>query len=150
MPYLLKVKQEIFMTDVTNFVTSLKKVVQELNSTAALDAQLQMAQPSVRYVCHQNKWLSCLNSVFTDVPHWPLSLTQGPHFSWILMHLLLYVGLSTMSSFHAYSLPSKNWDEYLNIGVVYPQIRPVVYVLTMCSRNQGGCGFRFRWIRPKY
>lgn len=57
------------MTDVTNFVTSLKKVVQELNSTAALDAQLQMAQPSVRYVCHQNKWLSCLNSVFTDVPH---------------------------------------------------------------------------------
>ncbi|RDB28700.1 hypothetical protein Hypma_015537 [Hypsizygus marmoreus] len=43
-----KVKQEIFMTDVTNCFTSLKKVVQELQSAAVLDARLQMAQPSVR------------------------------------------------------------------------------------------------------
>ncbi|KAF8974045.1 hypothetical protein BDZ97DRAFT_1912480 [Flammula alnicola] len=42
------VKQEILMTDVTNCVTSLKKVVQDLRSSDALDAQLQMANPVAR------------------------------------------------------------------------------------------------------
>ncbi|KAF5317844.1 hypothetical protein D9611_014732 [Ephemerocybe angulata] len=42
-----KVKQEILLTDVTSCVTSLKKVVMEMN-TKVLDAQLQMAQTSVR------------------------------------------------------------------------------------------------------
>ncbi|TRM60286.1 Rec8 like protein-domain-containing protein [Schizophyllum amplum] len=41
-----KVKQEMFFTDVTNCVTSLKKVVIELKSLN--DDQLQMAQPTVR------------------------------------------------------------------------------------------------------
>lgn len=36
------------MTDVTACFNSLKKVVQELHSMSAADAQLQMAQPSVR------------------------------------------------------------------------------------------------------
>ncbi|KAF9526495.1 Rec8 like protein-domain-containing protein [Crepidotus variabilis] len=43
-----KVKQEIFMTDVTNCVTTLKKVVQDLHATGASDAQLQMANPVAR------------------------------------------------------------------------------------------------------
>ncbi|KAJ7630924.1 Rec8 like protein-domain-containing protein [Roridomyces roridus] len=43
-----KVKQEIFMTDVTNCVASLKKVVQEMQSAAKNGDQLQMAQPSAR------------------------------------------------------------------------------------------------------
>ncbi|CAA7265812.1 unnamed protein product [Cyclocybe aegerita] len=43
-----KVKQEIFFTDVTNCVASLKKVVQDLRSSGALDGQLQMANPSAR------------------------------------------------------------------------------------------------------
>lgn len=42
-----KVKQEIFMADVTNCVTSLKKVVQEIQSVGA-HIDLQMAQPTVR------------------------------------------------------------------------------------------------------
>ena len=47
---LLAVKQEIFLTDVTNCVTSLKKVVQDLRSAAAQDGQLQMANPVARSV----------------------------------------------------------------------------------------------------
>ncbi|KAF7347844.1 RNA cytidine acetyltransferase [Mycena venus] len=43
-----KVKQEIFMTDVSNCVASLKKVVQEMQSIAAAGEQLQMAQPAAR------------------------------------------------------------------------------------------------------
>ncbi|KAJ6575101.1 hypothetical protein B0H19DRAFT_1254715 [Mycena capillaripes] len=43
-----KVKQEIFMTDVSNCVASLKKVVQEMQSIAAAGEQLQMAQPTAR------------------------------------------------------------------------------------------------------
>ncbi|KAL0581624.1 R8 protein [Marasmius crinis-equi] len=43
-----KVKQELFLTDVTNCVTSLKKVVQDLQTTAAKERALQMAQPTVR------------------------------------------------------------------------------------------------------
>ncbi|KAJ7169912.1 Rec8 like protein-domain-containing protein [Mycena filopes] len=43
-----KVKQEIFMTDVSNCVASLKKVVQEMQSVAAAGAQLQMAQPTAK------------------------------------------------------------------------------------------------------
>ncbi|KAG1757590.1 Rec8 like protein-domain-containing protein [Suillus lakei] len=43
-----KVKQEIFLSDVTTCFNSLKKVVQEFRSMAASEAQLQMAQPSVR------------------------------------------------------------------------------------------------------
>ncbi|KAJ2920204.1 hypothetical protein MD484_g235, partial [Candolleomyces efflorescens] len=42
-----KVKQEILLTDATNCVTALKKVVLEMN-TKALDAQLQMAQTTLR------------------------------------------------------------------------------------------------------
>ncbi|KAJ7487587.1 hypothetical protein B0H11DRAFT_2408492 [Mycena galericulata] len=42
------VKQEIFMTDVTNCVTSLKKVVQEMQCIATMGEQLQMAQPTAR------------------------------------------------------------------------------------------------------
>ncbi|TEB35062.1 hypothetical protein FA13DRAFT_1788657 [Coprinellus micaceus] len=42
-----KVKQEILLTDVSNCVTALKKVVLEMN-TKAMDAQLHMAQTSVR------------------------------------------------------------------------------------------------------
>ncbi|KAJ7071043.1 Rec8 like protein-domain-containing protein [Mycena amicta] len=41
-----KVKQDIFFTDVTNCVASLKKVVQEIKSASAQD--LQMAQPIAR------------------------------------------------------------------------------------------------------
>ncbi|KAJ7900331.1 Rec8 like protein-domain-containing protein [Mycena olivaceomarginata] len=43
----LLVKQEIFMTDVSNCVASLKKVVQEMQSIATGE-QLQMAQPAAR------------------------------------------------------------------------------------------------------
>ncbi|KAK7468886.1 R8 protein [Stygiomarasmius scandens] len=43
-----KVKQELFMTDVSNCVSSLKKVVQEFQSKAVTDVMLQMAQPVVR------------------------------------------------------------------------------------------------------
>ncbi|KAG1749976.1 Rec8 like protein-domain-containing protein [Suillus paluster] len=43
-----KVKQEIFLSDVTTCFNSLKRVVQEFRSMAASEAQLQMAQPSVR------------------------------------------------------------------------------------------------------
>ncbi|THV04964.1 hypothetical protein K435DRAFT_961677 [Dendrothele bispora CBS 962.96] len=43
-----KVKQELFMSDVTNCVSSLKKVVQELQSKPVTDTMLQMAQPVVR------------------------------------------------------------------------------------------------------
>ncbi|KAF9270204.1 hypothetical protein L218DRAFT_952383 [Marasmius fiardii PR-910] len=43
-----RVKQDIFYTDVTNCVTSLKKVVQDLQTTAAKERVLQMAQPTVR------------------------------------------------------------------------------------------------------
>ncbi|KAJ4486110.1 Rec8 like protein-domain-containing protein [Lentinula aciculospora] len=39
-----KVKQELFMNDVTNCVSSLKKVVQDIQSTAVQDASLQMQQ----------------------------------------------------------------------------------------------------------
>ncbi|KAG2023509.1 hypothetical protein CC2G_001155 [Coprinopsis cinerea AmutBmut pab1-1] len=42
-----KVKQEIFLADVTNCATSLKKVVQEMNSKVE-DSRLQLAQSSVR------------------------------------------------------------------------------------------------------
>ncbi|OJA21506.1 hypothetical protein AZE42_05106 [Rhizopogon vesiculosus] len=41
-------KQEIFLSDVTTCFNSLKRVVQEFRSMAASEAQLQMAQPSVR------------------------------------------------------------------------------------------------------
>lgn len=40
-----KVKQEILMSDVTNCVTSLKKVVQDLRASGSTDGQLQMANP---------------------------------------------------------------------------------------------------------
>ncbi|EDR15587.1 uncharacterized protein LACBIDRAFT_300643 [Laccaria bicolor S238N-H82] len=43
-----KVKQEILMSDVSNCVTSLKKVANELKSLGAPDGQLQMAQTSIR------------------------------------------------------------------------------------------------------
>ncbi|KAJ7492632.1 Rec8 like protein-domain-containing protein [Mycena latifolia] len=43
-----KVKQEIFMTDVSNCVASLKKVVHEMQSIAAMEAHVQMAQPTAR------------------------------------------------------------------------------------------------------
>lgn len=43
-----KVKQELFFSDVTTCFNSLKRVVQEFRSMAASEAQLQMAQPSVR------------------------------------------------------------------------------------------------------
>ncbi|KAF9456189.1 Rec8 like protein-domain-containing protein [Collybia nuda] len=43
-----KVKQNILMTDVISCVTSLKKAVQDIKTTIAIDAQLQMAQSSVR------------------------------------------------------------------------------------------------------
>ncbi|KAJ7103545.1 Rec8 like protein-domain-containing protein [Mycena belliarum] len=43
-----KVKQEIFMTDVSNCVASLKKVVHEMQSAAAMEAHLQMAVPTAR------------------------------------------------------------------------------------------------------
>ncbi|KAJ3937794.1 MAG: Rec8 like protein-domain-containing protein [Lentinula lateritia] len=39
-----KVKQELFMNDVTNCVSSLKKVVQDIHAIAAKDASLQMQQ----------------------------------------------------------------------------------------------------------
>ncbi|KAH6917396.1 Rec8 like protein-domain-containing protein [Coprinopsis sp. MPI-PUGE-AT-0042] len=42
-----KVKQEIFLSDVTSCVTSLKKVVSEMNSKA-VDARLELAQTSAR------------------------------------------------------------------------------------------------------
>lgn len=42
------VKQEMFMTDVTNCFQSLKKVVQELNSAGGSDAQLLMANANVK------------------------------------------------------------------------------------------------------
>lgn len=42
------VKQEIFMTDVANCVTSLRKVVQDMRSSGALDGQIQMANPVAR------------------------------------------------------------------------------------------------------
>ncbi|KAF9568401.1 hypothetical protein CPC08DRAFT_625327 [Agrocybe pediades] len=41
-----KVKQDIFMSDVTNCVATLKKVVQDMRASGS--AQLQMANPSVR------------------------------------------------------------------------------------------------------
>lgn len=44
------VKQEIFMADVTNCVTLLKKVVQDLHNTGAGDGQLLMANPVARSV----------------------------------------------------------------------------------------------------
>lgn len=47
---LFTVKQEIFLTDVTNCVTSLKKVVQDLRSAAAQNGQLEMANPVARLV----------------------------------------------------------------------------------------------------
>ncbi|KAJ7225526.1 Rec8 like protein-domain-containing protein [Mycena pura] len=43
-----KVKQEIFMTDVSNCVASLKKVIKEMPSILSVDTQLQMAQPTAR------------------------------------------------------------------------------------------------------
>ncbi|KAF8213061.1 Rec8 like protein-domain-containing protein [Mycena galopus ATCC 62051] len=43
-----KVKQEIFLTDVSNCVASLKKVVEQMQSTAAAGEQLQMAQPAAK------------------------------------------------------------------------------------------------------
>ena len=51
------VKQEILMSDVTNCVTSLKKVVQDLRASGSADGQLQMANPVARYAympcsCH--------------------------------------------------------------------------------------------------
>lgn len=48
------VKQEILMSDVSNCVTSLKKVANELKSLGAPDGQLQMAQTSIRYVPQGN------------------------------------------------------------------------------------------------
>ena len=45
------VKHEIFLTDVNNCFVHLKKVVQEMHALGALsEAQLQMGQPSVRFV----------------------------------------------------------------------------------------------------
>ncbi|KAF8905571.1 Rec8 like protein-domain-containing protein [Gymnopilus junonius] len=43
-----KVKQEIFLTDVTNCVATLKKVVQEFHSTGAANGDFQMQNPTVR------------------------------------------------------------------------------------------------------
>ncbi|TFK57093.1 hypothetical protein OE88DRAFT_1650669 [Heliocybe sulcata] len=43
-----KVKQEIFLSDVTTCFHSLKKAVNELQSMTLSDAQLQMGQPTVR------------------------------------------------------------------------------------------------------
>ncbi|GLB36139.1 putative N terminus of Rad21 / Rec8 like protein [Lyophyllum shimeji] len=43
-----KVKQEMFMSDVTSCFASLKKVVQEFQSAATTDERLQMTQASVR------------------------------------------------------------------------------------------------------
>ncbi|KAF8807392.1 hypothetical protein BYT27DRAFT_7099303 [Phlegmacium glaucopus] len=44
-----KVKQEILMSDVTNCVTSLKKVVQDLRASGSASGQLQMANPVARH-----------------------------------------------------------------------------------------------------
>ncbi|KAF9229270.1 hypothetical protein BS17DRAFT_771250 [Gyrodon lividus] len=43
-----KVKQEIFMSDVTTCFNSLKRVVQEIRSMTSSEGELQMAQPSVK------------------------------------------------------------------------------------------------------
>lgn len=45
--YLL-VKQDLFLTDVTNCVSSLKKVVEDMRSIGAQEGQLQMANPTAR------------------------------------------------------------------------------------------------------
>ncbi|KAF5312434.1 hypothetical protein D9619_003276 [Psilocybe cf. subviscida] len=42
------VKQEIFMTDVTNCVVSLKKVINDTRTASAAGGQIQMANPTVR------------------------------------------------------------------------------------------------------
>ena len=39
------------MSDVTNCVTSLMKVVQDLRASGSTDGQLQMANPVARYAC---------------------------------------------------------------------------------------------------
>jgi meiotic recombination protein REC8 len=40
------------MSDVTNCVTSLKKIVQDLRASGSTDGQLQMANPVARYAVH--------------------------------------------------------------------------------------------------
>lgn len=42
------------MTDVSNCVTSLKKVANELNSLGAPDGRLEMTHTSIRYVPQDN------------------------------------------------------------------------------------------------
>ncbi len=46
--HICSVKQELFYTDVTNCVTLLKKVVQDMHSMGASAGQLQMQNPVAR------------------------------------------------------------------------------------------------------
>ena len=49
-PLYISVKHEIFLTDVNNCFTVLRKAVQEIHALGALsEAQLQMGQPTARY-----------------------------------------------------------------------------------------------------
>ena len=52
------------MSDVSNCVTSLKKVVQELRASGSTDGQLQMANPVARYACMP---CSCSYPSLTDI-----------------------------------------------------------------------------------
>jgi meiotic recombination protein REC8 len=76
------VKQEIFMTDVSNCVASLKKVVQEMQSIATMGAHLQMAQTTARSVYPTHHALNqCLTLQFRPSA---LTLPKDPRAAYLI------------------------------------------------------------------
>ncbi len=69
------VKEEIFFTDVTTCYNSLKKAVHELSAFSANSAELQMGQPSLRYV-HPLRWSTLSDACMRSAE--ALTLTADP------------------------------------------------------------------------
>ncbi|KAJ8083983.1 R8 protein [Marasmius tenuissimus] len=95
-----KVKQDLFFTDVSNCVASLKKMVQDLQTIAAKEAALQMAQPTVRYaVVVQKLHKVCFDTCADSASALTLPAGQGTMF---------------IADFDAMV---DNWDRHLNLQV---------------------------------
>ena len=72
------VKQEMFFSDVTTCFNALKKAVQDITLVSVTAAQLQMGQPSLRYVERNVTASICFTSVTTYCSPEALTLVADP------------------------------------------------------------------------
>jgi meiotic recombination protein REC8, fungi type len=107
--HLPPVKQDIFLSDVTTCFNSLKKAFQPLPS--ASDEQLQMAQPSLKYVhWHPNR------SILINAREGALTLVADPAATFAMEFDALVAVRKIFSARARINIAVKDWDEYLNVG----------------------------------